>query len=570
MWEGPGVAKAAIPGEVLFSTGAVLMPLQSESFTLDSKKVETGRALFQSIGCAACHQIEGLKASNVAKSLAELDASAAAGCLAANAGKDAPKYDLRADQISAIQSAMKAKDQLAKEPTPSEKVDHAVAAMNCYACHNRDGIGGPAPDRAEYFTMTAQFDMGDEGRFPPRLTRIGYKLLPEAINKIVYEGKLHVRPMLATRMPIFSEARINGIAAAFAQADGPEPDATPDVTVKAATDGRKLVGTKGLGCVNCHGVAESKSLGMPAVNLSSAHARLRPAWFTKLLENPAKVNPATRMPSFWDHGDVAFKEIAGGTMTGQIDAIWAYLSQGDSMVLPAGLQSGGLELIPQDTPIVHRTFVEPGLFVPGKIGTRAILVGYPELVNVGFDADAVRLAVAWRGRFFDAAGQWDGRGGRALGPLGTDVLHMPDGPSFAILPNATAPWPKVVPDQRNIGGMFKGYVLDKEERPTFHYILNDVSIEEEPIPLLAKTTSIVRKFHLTAAQNVAGLYFVAASGPKVEAKSPGAWSAGEKYSVQITAPGLTPVVRTDGQMQQLLIPVTLQNGKADFEIEIDW
>jgi mono/diheme cytochrome c family protein len=572
LWKGPKIRKEMIPADVLYTSGVPLMPLQSEHFTVDEQKVQQGRELFQTLGCAACHNLEGLKPGNSAKALALLDPAAASGCLAAQVGKDAPKYDLRADQIAAIQAALKDKSALAGAPTSAEQVDHAMAAMNCYACHNRNGVGGPAADRVDYFTMNGTaVDMGDEGRLPPRLTNIGAKLLPEAIEQIVFEGKLHVRPVLATHMPMFSRDRLPGLGVAFEQTDGPQPDVEPAYTEKSASDGRKLVGTRGLGCVNCHGVADVNSLGMPAPNLSSVHLRLRPAWFTKLLENPAKVNPNTRMPSFWDHGDVALPEIAGGTMQGQIDAIWAYLSQGDRMALPAGLlPSKGMELVPIDVPIVHRTFVEPGLFVPGKVGTRAILVGYPEQLSVGFDAGVVRLAVAWRGRFFDAVGQWEGRGGKALGPLGTDVLHMPDGPAFAVLSSPTEAWPKVLPNQRNIGGQFKGYVLDKQERPTFHYILNDVSIEEQPIPQLQKAVSLIRKFHLTANHSVEGLYFLAASGPKIESTSPDVWSVGKQYSVKINAPALKPILRSDGPIQQVLIPVTFQNNQADFDIEVNW
>ncbi len=570
-WQGPHIKKQAIPARILSSIGAPLLPLQSEQFTVDEQKAGHGRELFQTLGCAACHNLQGLKPGSSAKGLALLDPGSPAGCLAAQAGKDAPKYDLRTDQVAAISAALKDKTALSAALSPAEQVHRDVAKMNCYACHTRDGVGGPAPDRVDFFTMTAEFDMGDEGRLPPRLTNVGAKLLPDAIDQIVFQGKLHVRPVLATRMPMFSSDRLAGLTAALEQTDGPAPDASPAYAEKTASDGRKLVGTRGLGCVNCHGVSGAKSLGMPAIDLSTVHARLRHDWFAKLLENPAKLNRATRMPSFWDHGDVAYKDIAGGTMEGQIDAIWDYLSQGDRMALPAGLApSNGFELVPIDQPIVHRTFVEPGLFVPGKIGVRAVLVGYPEQMSVGFDADAVRLAVAWRGRFFDARGQWDGRGGKALGPLGADILHMPDGPAFAVLASPAAEWPKVVPGERNIGGQYKGYVLDKLERPAFHYILNDVLIEEQPIPEVAKSVSLVRKFHLTAKQPVAGMYFLAASGPKIESKSPGVWSVGDQYSVKIDAPGLQPVVRSGGPIQQLLIPITFQNNEATFQAEVNW
>ena len=52
------------------------------------------------------------------------------------------------------------------------------------------------------------------------------------------------------------------------------------------------------------------------------------------------------------------------------------------------------------------------------IGPRAILVGSPDGLHVAFDANAVRMAKAWRGRFFDAKGSRDGRGGVFLEPLG--------------------------------------------------------------------------------------------------------------------------------------------------------
>ncbi len=37
------------------------------------------------------------------------------------------------------------------------------------------------------------------------------------------------------------------------------------------------------------------------------------------------------------------------------------------------------------------------------VGSRSILVGFPERVHVAFDANDIRLAKAWHGRFFDAS-----------------------------------------------------------------------------------------------------------------------------------------------------------------------
>ena len=39
--------------------------------------------------------------------------------------------------------------------------------LNCFACHQRDTIGGVAADRAELFKSTLSVDLGDDGRIPP-------------------------------------------------------------------------------------------------------------------------------------------------------------------------------------------------------------------------------------------------------------------------------------------------------------------------------------------------------------------------------------------------------------------
>src|SRR4051795_569411 len=100
------------------------------------------------------------------------------------------------------------------------------------------------------------------------------------------------------------------------------------------------------------------------------------------------------------------------------------------------------------------------------------------------------MAEVWRGRFFDTKGMWEGRGGQALGPLGTDDLKLPPGPSFAVLANANDPWPAPHGDPddgniaRNLGGQFKGYTFDQNRRPIFHYVLDGVDIHEQPLPVL--------------------------------------------------------------------------------------
>jgi hypothetical protein len=394
------------------------------------------------------------------------------------------------------------------------------------------------------------------------------------MDAIVFEGKLHIRPVLATRMPIWGKEPLGTVVDAFQKSDGNAASdaAAPAFMGPAAQDGRTLMGTKGLGCVNCHGVLGVKSLGMPAPDLTLVHDRLKFGWFKQWMDNPPALNPGTRMPQFWPNHEAPLKDIAGGTEDGQHVALWNYLSMGESMSLPVGLLPGGNELVPTDQPLIHRTFM-------AGVGPRAILVGFPESVHVVFDANGVKLAKAWRGKFFNAGGQWDGRGGRWNPPLGIDVLEMPDGPAFAILEHGDSPWPKLVEGgkdetYRNVGGHFKGYVLDKQERPTFHYILNDIDIQEQPVPeLKTARAGLVRKFTLQSKQPASGLYFIAAQGGKIEEKSPGTWTVdGAKLTVTLTsaAAKLQATVRDADGQKQLLVPIQFTNGAASFDVEMSW
>lgn len=574
-WEGPGIPRQAIPESALFTTsGRPMIPLESEPFQVDPQKAQMGERMFAALGCASCHAISGVKSLREAKPLASLNAENDGGCLGTHVDKGLPNYDLSEDQRKALKAAIADQAGLDEPFSPKDQILHTMAAMNCFACHARDNVGGPTADRQDFFVMTSEFDMGTEGKLPPALSHVGMKLLPGAMEQIIFEGKLHVRPVMATRMPMFARQAVGDIVDAFQKADtpasGPNPPRFSEQLVK---DGRTLVGTKGLGCVNCHGLNGVKSLGMPAPDLGTVHDRIKFGWFHQWLDNPPSLVLGTRMPQFWPGHEAPLKNIADGTEEGQINAIWSYLSLGKSMALPAGLiPTAGYELIPADVPIVHRTFM-------AGIGPRAILVGFPEMVHVAFDANGVRVAKAWRGRFFDAKGMWEGRGGNWLGPLGTDVIDMPPGPAFAILEHASAPWPRIpepVVDEkyRNIGGHFKGYTLDKEERPTFHYVLDQVvDIHEQPLPVLTPSRAeLKRNFELSAKGAVKGLYFMAAAGHKIESTLPGVWVVDDgKLTVTLSpADKLKPLVRDSDGHKQLLIPISFTNGAVSFDEEMSW
>src|SRR5207247_3095929 len=104
------------------------------------------------------------------KPLADLNPATADSCLNP---RHAPKFQLTDAQREAIRIALANSKEFVQPLTPAQQVARTMAALNCLACHSRDGVGGPAPIRADYFKIIGEADLGDEGRFPPHLTRVG-------------------------------------------------------------------------------------------------------------------------------------------------------------------------------------------------------------------------------------------------------------------------------------------------------------------------------------------------------------------------------------------------------------
>ena len=61
-------------------------------------------------------------------------------------------------------------------------------------------------------------------------------------------------------------------------------------------------------------------------------------------------------------------------------------------------------------------------------------------------------------------------------PWGEDVLEFPSGPPFALLEQATLPWPDAT--GREAGYRALGRRFDSERRPIFRYALGEIEFEE--------------------------------------------------------------------------------------------
>ena len=527
---------------------------------------------------AAPKPLPGIASTLKVPSLDKLNPAAAGGCLSAKPSPKAPWFALSAEQRGAVRSALSELQKPAQVPTPAERIDRTMTAFNCYACHARGGKGGPEPARTGYFGYEIVVDLGDEGRLPPALNEVGAKLTAAGFDEALFSGQRY-RTYMATRMPRFGRANISHLPELFAKADaGKVRPHQPAVALSMPDDGRRLVGKNALTCVSCHAWAGQRVPGAEGLDLLRATKRLRPEWFHALLVEPQKLRPRTRMPSSWPEGKSLFPKVQSGDVDKQIDAIWAYLAVGEKGLPPDGIAASGKApfLVPGDEPIVFRTFLD-------GVSAHAILVGFPQRVHLAFDANRVRMALAWTGDFISPDTAWEGRGGNYSKVPSTDIVRFPDGPPFAILESQTSAWPADAPkpkfgsNRTPPGWRYIGYRYDDHQVPTFLYKAGPVTVEETPaVESKAMSAGLTRRFRLNAADEVKDFYLRVAIGKKIVEKD-GAYMIDGRLTYRIKGdPKAQPVIRDVGGQQELIVPVRLgpgANGKdceGRVEVELTW
>jgi mono/diheme cytochrome c family protein len=567
--EGPGLQRQDVTPFVFLTPEP--MPVKTakpptkddDDFPIDPALAARGRQEFATAGCANCHQLhEGKKPIGpklVAPVLSKLPAKG--GCLTGTAGKGLPFYSLSQAQRTALADALKTALPSAR-PGPAEEIARILTTFNCYACHQRDKVGGPESALNSFF-KGAQQEMGDEGRLAPPLDGAGAKLKADYLRKILDKGA-HDRPYMFTHMPGFGAANVGALVEAFAALDTVKP--VPEVKFgetpgRVKADARKLVGALGLGCVKCHTFGGSKAEGLQGIDMTLMPQRLNHDWFRRYVADPQKFRPGTHMPAAWFNGKSQLPEILGGEADQQIEAIWSYLADGSSAQRPVGLGKQFLPLIPDKGALVYRNFIQGA-------GPRAIAVGYPEKGNLAFDANDLRLALIWQGGFIDASRHWNGRGEGFEPPLGDNILQFPLGPSFAVLDKGDEAWP--AKSARDLGQHFRGYRLSTDGRPTFLYTINGVKVEDFPNAVASKSAaSLRRELTLTAMQPAANLWFRAAVGNKIDSLGDGRYRINGAWTLRIES-SATPRIRQSGGRTELLVPVQFQGDRTRIVEEFVW
>jgi len=525
--------------------------------------VETGRRLFDELRCSSCHAAKGATPPKPARRLAELDPNARRSCFKGRQ-RGLPHFKLDEQQRRAIESTLAVvRNSGSVEVSANAKVDFRMQQLNCYGCHVRDGRGGVGPNRRNYFEVSGHVDLGDEGRIPPPLDGVGRKLTADWMKKVL-GGSGDVRPHMLARMPRFAATVVESLPGQLADADEqPSPADVLGDTRSLAEQGRLLLD---VGCVQCHPVRGEHLPGVVGIDLQGIAGRVDPRWFRDFLLNPADLKPRTRMPTFFPDGKSGNQEILGGDAGQQIAAMWEYIKGADQLPLPDKIEQGrvhNFELVPNDRPLLLRTFMQAA-------GTHAIAVGFPQKVHLAFDAEAVRVAQVWRGRFLDAHGTWFDRFIPPASPLGTDVIEMQPGVPFANLNDDKAEWPTATGE--SAGYQFSGYRLDKSGTPTFLYRFGVVSIEDRFAPAADRT--LIRRLRLSNGEkDQAGpgkIWFRAIAGDALRRNGLGSYTSQDGITVTLTQGRLLDgTLRTINKVSDWIIPVDVA-AETDIELRYEW
>ena len=421
-----------------------------------------GRRVVESRGCVNCHPLPGLTSRSIASPWptrglrVEGSTSDYAGCLADRPSPKAADYRWTAKGDAAtvrrgLERLVRRKDE-PFHPAPLFAAADQLRRNGCSNCHDHGRDAGAFSQRILKFAPL----VGDQVLHdvaPPNLSGIGEKLLAKTLVDVI-DGKTRARPWMALRMPTFKPEHVAGLAHSLAATDGvPIDDRRESTTAGGVSSaasasaeqleiGRQLMGRTGLNCVSCHDIRGVKSIGVRGPDLANVPRRVRHEWFEQWLLDPQRLAPGTRMPTVFFGGKSAAPQFYDGDPRRQLDALWAYLSQGNRLELPslappAGAVVAGGEnprYAPTDRPLVVRGFM------PGTAGLRGLAVGTPQRLHFAFDTERCTLAAAWHGDFAEVGGWYDnGRGSaaeNAVKPLGKIIWRGVEGPQWSAAPES--------------------------------------------------------------------------------------------------------------------------------------
>lgn len=265
------------------------------------------------------------------------------------------------------------------------------------------------------------------------------------------------------------------------------------------------------------------------------------------------------MPLSFPEGKSVLTSVFDGDANKQIDALWLYLSEGKNARPPVGIDAASIVLSADAKPVIYRNFLE-------GLTPRGIAVGYPERVNLAWDANQMALSLVWKNEFLDASKHWVGRGPGNQSPLGDFVIKLETVGPLARLDSLDATWPTGTARSRNY--QFRGYVLNAAGQPTFRYAFAGTEVEDKPTPRMSSSGKVdfVRTLTLRPQPGEGKLIFRAAEGD-IQPQADGSYQVDGLYRLRVD--GIPLQVVTVGGKKELRGEVP-DNGNITLTETISW
>jgi len=279
------------------------------------QQIAHGRKLIVELGCAACHEINGVqKPENFAPDLSSIGSKPLAQIVflpgmehslpsyisakirqprAFGSSVKMPQFTLSASQTDALTTALLAQTarsrsmpdglRVAEIPeTNFQPAGHAgklITELACLSCHRFNGRGG---------------DMA------PDLTWEGSSVQRQWLTAFLHNPNT-LRPSLIRRMPRFNlsdsdNAELTDYILTVYQSPAIDADLAPTTTPDVVEHGRQLFYSK-YACQSCHIVDTKTDKGYIGPTLTQVGSRLTPAWTYAWLKNPQALRPGVAEPN---------------------------------------------------------------------------------------------------------------------------------------------------------------------------------------------------------------------------------------------------------------------------------
>ena len=254
-----------------------------------------------------------------------------------------PCYDSEASHLNLPAGAEDDLEALRKNHLASLKQDTSLSFatrqfknLRCNACHSHDEeqalLANLHSESASLASHLAAVDRVDQSL--PALTFVGEQLHSDYLSQML-SGTVaeRPRPWLEARMPAFSSHSPEVFAAGFAAQHGLAPSSPKpgQIDEKLAKIGRALTTSEeGFGCIACHGVGlqePTAAFEVMGINFDQTHLRLREGFYHQWMNDPTRINPATKMPRYADAKGETALPILEGSAQAQFEALWIYLSE---------------------------------------------------------------------------------------------------------------------------------------------------------------------------------------------------------------------------------------------------